>query len=236
MVARLKSISRQIHWSLLLKAAVFALAWFFLPFWLFLLIALYLYFIPFFNSRKLFWPFFALVVLTYIEPANPVYLLLFAVLFYYLLLIKDLLLIDRQVAYELLIIALEFFLIRSFYGHFGIMLMTTAAVWYSLLLAMIIGLLVNSMILYVAEGSFLRRPAVWFATILVWQFLLLGLFLPLDFIYQSVVVFLAATLIIDLVPEQVLEPGGVSRQRIMTSGITIGTLVFLVLVSATWGY
>ena len=46
MAGKLKSISRQIHWSLLLKAAVFALAWFFVPFWLFFLIALYLYFIP----------------------------------------------------------------------------------------------------------------------------------------------------------------------------------------------
>jgi hypothetical protein len=231
MAEKLKSISRQIHWSLLLRAALFALAWFFLPFWLFLLVALYLYLIPFFNSRRLFWPFFALLVLTYLEPGNLVYLIFFAAFFYYLLLIKNLLLIDRKSAYELLVLALSFFLIRSFYEQLGTGLLTAASLWYGFLLAVLIGFLVGSFIRYFSENAGkdpVRRLSAWLVFILVWQFLSLGLFLPLDFVYQSAVVFLASVLVIDLVPEH-------SSERSWTVGATVCLLLVIVVLSAHWG-
>jgi len=268
MAAKLKSISRQIHWSLLGRAALFALAWFFLPFWLFALIALYLYFFPLFNTWKLFWLFFALLVLAYIEESGAgssglVFVVIFAALFYYLLLIKDLLLIDRKSAYELLILVLVFFLFRDFYGKIGIgvgvgaasltSIITGVSLWYGLLVAALIGLLVNSFIRTFSDTinvntihsdniysdsvheNPMRRITVWLAFILVWQFLILGLFLPLDFAYQSVVVFLASVFIVDLLPEACIEAAGVSRQRIVTTGITAGVLLFIVLASAHWG-
>ncbi len=246
MAARLKSISRQIHWSLLLRAAIFALALFFLPFWLFVPVAFYLYFIPFFQSQKLIWPFFALLVLTIIEPVSFLFLVIFIALFYYLLLLKDLLLIDRRSAYELLVIAISFFLVRSFYENFGRNLVTGASFWYGFFTAALVGLLVNSSMRYfslsdgVASEQGLskrhpRRAAAFLSFILIWQFLILGLFLPLDFVYQSVIVFLVSVLVIDLIPENYLEPGGVSRQRVLTSGVTIGILLAIVLLSAKWG-
>src|ERR1700735_5015882 len=119
MEEKLKSISKQIHWSLLAKAAIFALGWFFLPFWLFLLLALYLYFFPFFQSRKLLGaPFLGLLALTFIGPASFFMAIVFGLLFYYLLLIKDLVLIDRKAAYELFAFVLLFFFLRSFYENF----------------------------------------------------------------------------------------------------------------------
>lgn len=244
MAARLKLISRQIHWSLLLRAAVFAFAWFFLPFWLFLPFAFYLYFIPFFQSWKLIWPFFGLLILAIIEPVGLPFLIIFIALFYYLLLLKDLLLIDRRSAYELLVIAISFFLLRSFYENFGRDLITAVSFWSGFFTAAFIGLLVNSSAIYfsgdaVSENKppkiHLRRTAAFLAFVLVWQFLMLGLFLPLDFVYQSVIVFLFSVLVIDLIPENYLEPSGVSRQRILTSGVTIGILLAIVLLSAQWG-
>jgi hypothetical protein len=235
MAAKLKSILRQIHWSLLLKAAIFALAWFFLPFWLFLLVALYLYFIPFFQSRQLFWPFFVLLVLTFIEPPVLPFFFIFALLFYFLLLLKNLLLIDRKSAYELLVIALSFFLIRSFYESFGANVITGASIWHGFLLAAFIGLLVASFLRYFSDTkNRSRRVAGWLTFILIWQFLILGLFLPLDFVYQSVIIFLVSVAIIDLIPEHYFEPAGISEQRIAVSGITIGALLLIVLLSAQW--
>lgn len=238
MAAKLKSISKQIHWSLLLRTAVFALSWFLLPFWLFLLVALYLYFVPFFNARKLFWPFFALMTLAYIEPVGVVFLVIFAAIFYYLLLIKDLLLIDRKSAYELLILVLGFFLIRSFYETLGTTLITGWSIGYGLLTALLICCLIKSFIDCFSEkfaSDPIRYPVVWFSFIVIWQLLILGLFLPLDFAYQSMTVFLLAVLVIDFLPEHVLISGGISRERMVTSGITIGILLFVVLLSAKWG-
>jgi hypothetical protein len=237
MAAKLKSISRQIHWSLLGKAILFAFAWFILPFWLFTLIALYLYFFPFFNSWKFFWPFFVLLVLTYIEPASLPFLVVFAALFYYLLLMKDLLLIDRKSAYELLVLVLSFFLLGDFYGQFGTHGITGTSLWFGFLTVALIGLLLGGFIRSFSgdvDKNSMRRVTVWLAFVLLLQFLILGLFLPLNFAYQSVVVFLISVLVIDLLPENCLETRGVSRQRALTTGITVFVLLFIVLASAHW--
>jgi hypothetical protein len=243
MVARLKSISKQIHWSLLLRAGVFALAWFFLPFWLFFLVALYLYIIPPFQLGRLFWPFFALLVLTWLAPSGELqYAIIFALLFYYLLLIKDLLLIDRRSAYELLILAISFFLARDFFVYNGSSLITATGVWYAFLAAALIGFLVNSFIRCFAGDEPrkpMRRAVAWLSFILTWQMLLVALFLPLDFVYQSVVAFLATVLVIDFIPEHYLElqdsgTGGISRQRILSTGLVIGALFLFVVLSVSW--
>ena len=241
MVEKSKSILRQIHWSLVLRAAVFALAWFFFPFWLFLLIALYLYFVPLFQAKKLAVPFFVLLILTYIEAPSILFLLIFAALFYYLLLIKDLLLIDRRSAYELVVLALAFFLIRSFYEYFGAGLITGASLWYGFSVAALIGLLINGFIRGFSDGpgsesvkrDISPRVAAWLAFLMVWQFLILGLFLPLDFVYQSVIIVLIAVPVIDFVPEYCF--GGVaSRRKVLTTGMAVFALLAIVLSSAQW--
>src|SRR5258708_3672304 len=130
MAAKLKSISKQIHWSSVLKALVFALAWIWFPFWFFAILALGLYFIPFFQARRLAIPFLTLLILCYIQTPDMAFAIIFGVVFYETLLIKDLLLIDRRSAYELLVLALTFLLLREFYMKFneGI---TRAALIYS---------------------------------------------------------------------------------------------------------
>jgi hypothetical protein len=204
------------------------------------LIALYLYFVPFFNARKLFWPFFALIILTYLEPTSLPFLIIFAAIFYYLLLIKDLLLIDRKSAYELLVLTLSFFLIRAFYESLGRSFIGGWSIWYAFLTAVLFGLLVRSYIeSFVTGGDHEPKKAwcrivSWLSFLIIWQYLILGLLLPLDFIYQSVSIFLMSVLVIDLLPEHMLAASGVSRERILTSSVTIGLLLFIVLASAGW--
>jgi hypothetical protein len=177
-----------------------------------------------------------LLVLAYLEPAELIYFIVFAALFYYLLLIKDLLIIDRRSAYELLAIAFSFFLVRSFYAHLGENVITGASVWYGLLVSALIGFLMNSFLRNFSEGTSkhpMCRAAAWLAFILTWQFLMVGLILPLDFVYQSVIVFLVSVLVLDLIPENAI--GNISRQRIVATGTTVGVLLAVVLISARWG-
>jgi hypothetical protein len=234
MAEKLKSISRQIHWSLLLRAAVFALAWFFFPFWLFFLVALYLYFVPLFQAGAFVIPFFVVLVLAFIHAPSVLFALALGAIFYYLLLIKDLLLIDRVAAYELLVLVLSFFLFREFYQSFGSGF-AGGALWFASLIAALFGLLMNSFIKFTLdpEGGGIRRPAVLLSLLAVWQFLVLGLFLPLDFIYQSVIVFLIAVLVVDLVPEYCLH--GPVRSKIFATSTVVFAFLVLILASARWG-
>ena len=82
----------------------------------------------------------------------------------------------------------------------------------------------------------MRRASSWLIFFLMWQFLVIGLFLPLDFVYQSVLIFLVSVLLLDTLPEHVANPRGVSVNRLMVTGITLGVLFILVIGSARWTY
>jgi hypothetical protein len=254
MAEKLKSISRRIHWSLLVKAAAFGVAWFFFPFWFFLIIALYLYLIPLFQSRALFVPFAALLVLAYAQPPGLLFAGALAILFYWLLLIKDLIVIDRRTAYEILVIALSFFLLRDFYRSFGAagLVGSTAALCYAFLAAGILGVMVSSFIGAFSAALPLDLPAAlpaesdqqgagrgkariagWLVFLISWQFIILGLALPLDFIYQSVIVFLVVAFAMDLISGHSF--GVLSRQMLITASTTIFAVLAIVLTAARWG-
>jgi len=237
MEAKLRSILKRIHWSLVLRAAVFALAWLWLPFWVFFLLSFYLYLIPFFRPGKLAIPFSALLLLTFIQPPGALVALVFGAMFYAILLIKDLLLIDRRSAHELITLALSFLLLRDFYMKFneGI---GGPALFYSFLTAVVLGLLMLSYMGSSHEDDAaiawpMERTAIWLSFLFLWQILIAGLFLPLDFIYQSVVVFLVVVLLIDLVPEHIF--GGLSKTKTLMAASVIFALFVIVLGSARWG-
>lgn len=232
MAERLKSISRRIHWSSVLKAVIFALAWIWLPLWLFLLVALYLYFVPWFHAGKLAVPFFVLLLLAYLEAPGIAFALVFAVVFYAILLIKDLIVIDRRSAHEFLVLVLTFLLLRDFYLRFdggigGMALLCaflTAAV-----LALLLKNLVSALSQDAAARPAVQRPALWLSFLILAQVLIAGLFLPVDFISQSLVVFLIAVLFADLLPEYL--SAGLTRTKILTTSMTVFSLLVIVLVS-----
>ncbi len=65
MAEKLRSISKRINWSLVLRSVIFGVAWWALPFWLFLLVALYLYFVPITGASKVSVPFFVLLLICF---------------------------------------------------------------------------------------------------------------------------------------------------------------------------
>jgi hypothetical protein len=212
------------------------LAWIFLPFWLFFLISLYLYFVPIFRSGKLAVPFFILLILSYLQPTGWIFGIIFGIVFYLTLLIKGLLLIDRRSAYEFLVLALSFLLVRDFYLRFAMGIGGTALL-FSFIVAAAFALLLNSFVRCfreeVTESEGVARAAIWLSFLIFWQIMIAGLFLPADFIYQSVIVFLIAVLLTDLIPEYLF--GGLSRAKILTATTVTFGLFVIVLGSGRWG-
>jgi hypothetical protein len=72
----------------------------------------------------------------------------------------------------------------------------------------------------------------WMMFLLMWQLLIVGLFLPLDFLYQSAIVFLVAIIILDLIPQYVF--GELTRIKVLATGTVLFALLVIVLSSARW--
>jgi len=240
MAEKLKSILKQTSWSLILKAVIFAVAWWALPFWLFLLLALYLYFVPFTGAEKVLVPFFVLLLISLLEPQSIIDALIFGACFYFIILIKDLIIIDRRSAYEILILVLSYLLMRSFFlktgGTFG-----GWALLYSLVVSGAVSALVTSFVKNFStvppetdshEAHSFRRMLGWMIFLLMWQLLVVGLFLPLNFLYQSTIVFLVAIIIIDLVPQYIF--GQLSRMKVLATSCVLFALLVLAAASARW--
>jgi hypothetical protein len=254
MVEKLKSISKRTNWSLLLKAVLFAAAWWVLPFWLFLLVALYLYFIPVAGSANVALPFLVLLLIAFPESPNLLFAIILAIIFYYIVLIRDLLIIDRRSAYEILVLALSYLLLRSFFmregDNFG-----GPALFYAIFVAWALAAMVQSFIknfssasvavsvgdgvmtepdadASVAEARSFRRALGLVSFMLFWQLLIVGLFLPLNFVFQSAIVFMVAAIFIDLIAQYAF--GELSRTKVLAASTVIFCLLVIVLASAHW--
>ncbi len=232
MVEKLRSTLKRTNWSSLLKAVIFGVAWWALPFWLFLIVALFLYFIPITGAGKVATPFFALLLISLLGSQGILDAIIFVAIFYFILLVKDLLIIDRRSAYEILMLFLSYLLLRSFFltvgGSFGL-----RALLYGLVAAVAISAMVASFIKNFSEAPQpFRRMLGWMTFILMWQLIIVGLFLPLDFLYQSAIIFLLAAILIDLVPQYVF--GELTRAKVLATGSVLFSLLVIVAASARW--
>lgn len=225
----------------IIRALVFALAWAVLPFWLFLLVALYLFFVPLSQAGSVVMPFFALMVLTLLQPVGWPMAVIFGLIFWYILLIKEFYIVDRKSAYEALVLVLGYFLFRIFYanfdGGFG-----GGAAFFALPIAALVSLLFLSFMKNFGEevsivhnaGDSLRRVTGFAMFVVTFELLLLGLFLPLDFIYQSSIVFILAALFMEFTSKYLFY-GTLSRRRVLMVSSVAFVLFALLLGSARWG-
>jgi hypothetical protein len=240
MVEKLRSILKRTNWSLLLKAVIFGVAWWALPFWLFLIVALYLYFVPITGAGKVSAPFFVLLLLSIFQNQSVVAAVIFGVIFYFIILIKDLLIIDRRSAYEILMLVLAYLLMRSFFIKTGGALDGWTII-YGLVAAWAISAMTMSFIknfsvpqeaVNLREAKSFHRMLGWMTFLLTWQLLVIGIFLPLNFLYQSAIVFLVLMVILDLVPQYVF--GELSRTRVLATAMVLFSLLVIITASARW--
>jgi hypothetical protein len=206
-----------------------------LPWWLFFIVSACLYLIPFFQTEKLVLPFLVLLILSYVQAPTLIFAIVFGAIFYFLLLIKDLLLIDRRSAYELLVLGLSFLLLRDFYLKFNEGL-TGSALLVSFLLAGVMAMILRNYMHGLEDRGMvnlgLERTGISLSFLLFWQMIIVGLFLPLDFVYQMAIVFLPIVLIVDLLPDHLT--GVLSHNKLFTSSAVVFSLFVIVLVSARW--
>ncbi len=252
MAEKLRSILKQTNWSLVLKAVIFGVAWWALPFWLFLLVALYLYFIPFVGAENVSVPFFVLLLISFFQAQSALAAVILGVIFYFMLLVKDFLIIDRRSAYEILMLVLSYLLVRNFFLSAGGSL-SAWAIFYGLIVAWAVSAMIANFIKNYSAASGVagaspaapeeaansrrgarsfRRMLGWMTFLLMWQLLIVGIFLPIDFLYQAAIVFLLAIIIIDLIPQYVF--GELSRTKVLATGTVLFALLTIVLASARW--
>lgn len=119
MAEKLRSITNPIPWSSLLKPAVAAVAWLILPWWAFLAIALYCYLVPLFRPASLAPAFSAFLLIALASPRGIVQAVYAAVVLALILGIKDLVIVNRKIAYQLLVFLLSFAGCLLLFGEFS---------------------------------------------------------------------------------------------------------------------
>lgn len=234
MAVKLRSILRPIPWSLPLKSAVLGLALFFLPFWVFLIAAFYFYLFPSFQLTKLIWPFLAAVALASFWDQSWWVAALTAVIFFLILGIRELIFIERFPAYEILDYLLFFFLFFTFFSHFSF-LQGWPAVWL-LILAAVFYLLLKSLFDYEGDMFSSRRQKVLvlgLATLLIYELILVLLFLPLNVYYQTAVLFLFAVVLENFLADYLKS--SLDRQKILVGFSVFFAWIAVILASARWG-
>ncbi len=234
MEVRLRSISRTIPWSLTLKAVVFGAAWLWLPFWLFLLLALGLYFVPLFHPGRLWWPFAAAIFFAALLTPSLWPAVFLAGLFFLILGIKDLIFIHRAAAYQALVFLLFALAYLNFFARTG----RTGAP--SLLLAslgllLLVALLGGSLLRYglEEEGRSPHDPLLLaLLSFLLGAWALALAFLPLNFFFQSAILLLGAVSAFELVLAYRLH--ALSRREILLHLSVFFSFLVLALAGNTW--
>jgi hypothetical protein len=247
----------------LVRAVLFGLAWALLPYWLFVIAACALFFIPFSQSGKMLGPFLVLVALGAFVPVGAAMAAVFGLLFWYILLIKGLYVIDRRTAYEILMLALIFLVVRVFYSALGTGFDGPAPLFFAFVAAAASSWLFASFIGNFAEadpvpatiatareatdgasrGNLLRRIAAFAAFFIMFEIILAGLFLPLNASYQSAVAFLLIAVVMDLAGRHLLAASAsgsgsgthdIDRARVLTVAGTAFILLVIIFGSARW--
>lgn len=225
--------------GLILRAAIFGAVWFFLPKWVFLLVGIYFYFFPFFRPLKLAIPFLLTIFFAVIEPQSIWQAAFFSVLFYLILGIKDLIFINRRSAYEVLVLLLLFLVFVSFFSHIDNW-NRSPVFFYAFALGAAFFFLIRGFITYSETTELKEGPAIWrrelalgIAALLVWQISLALLFLPLNFLYQSALSFLVATIFVEVISDYL--SGSLSRKKLLANFSVFFILVVVILGLAEWG-
>lgn len=235
MAGKLRSITKQIHWSLASKALVLGAVWLLASSRLvFFVVALSIYFFPIFRPFEMIGPLLFTLILAVLLPQTIWTALFLGSVFFLVLGIKDLVFVKRDSAYQMLAallwlaISSVFFLnIRTFEYPFA-----------SILIGLLFFILVRNFLLYVlhayGEGrSHLRREVLVSGGIgalviseLAWAYM----FLPLIPLHQTALLFFAGTIIMEFLIQN--ARGKLGRTMIIANtSVFVGFLVIILLIT-----
>ncbi len=239
MEAKLRSISKRIPWSLAAKTLVFFVAGWLLPYGLFLAVAAGLYLAPFFKPLRFLLPFLVLLVLVspfFLKP-NFWIIALGSVVFFIISGVRELLFVERKSVYKVAYLILIFLLFYAFFLNFQ-----DHTSWFTVfisgLVALIFFFLLKHLSLYKdspQDANKVGRRKEFIAqglgAFFMWQLLWVLLFLPLNYIYQSMLGFLAGLVLTELTLAYI--DFSLTRRKILINFSLV--FVFIVFILASFG-
>jgi hypothetical protein len=231
MEEKLKSISGRIPWSLLLRAVAFGVGWLILPFWAFLILAVGIYFLPVFQVWKLFFPFILTLILAFLVPSGLWAALFLSALFFFILGVKDLVLIDRTAAFRFLLYIFLFIAFFYSFSRFDYGLTAASFFWF-FALSLLFSFLLGNFFVYSRLGTEKKRfrsVALALLGMILFELSLAVLFLPLNFLTATILVFTAAVILFELASDYF--SGRLTSIRIMSYG-TIFFVIYALLLSS----
>lgn len=240
MELKFESISNRIHWSLALKAALVGVAWYAFSFPFFALLVVALYLVPLFDPLKFIAPFLAMLVLGAVLPPYFLFSLFFACAFYFILGIKDLILVQRSTAYEALILLFLLGFSFSFFFHFQAGASGVALVFVALGVASI-ALLVQRFFTYHEKegqrsahfGQGEKRIASFLYAFFLGECALAVLLIPMNSTLRTALLFLAGMVGFEVLTEHVLHE--LTWQRAFAYLTLLFVFTILMLTANQWG-
>ncbi len=233
MVEKLKSISKKIHWSLVLKAAAVGLSWVYLPEWLAVVLALVFYFSSLFRVKHMGIPFISAVVIAHILGANILAGIFLAVCLFLIFGLKELVFIDRKSAYTALIFLIFFFTSFLLYEN-----LDAWSAWFpvkSLIFAWLFWVFVHGFLIEAEGGATGRTPLILGALAFVfWEIATAVAFLPLDFLYHAGIMIFFAFVFFEWFLDY--SRGGLSKNKILLYISLLFILVTLIFSFAKWSF
>ena len=219
--------------GLLIKACLFSIGWLFLPFWVFLVLSIYFYLVPFFQPFKLLIPFILTLLAAAILPYGFWFAVLLGILFFLLFGIKNLILVNRFDNHQLMVFLILFLMFFGFFRHFENWQNWTISL-ISLWIAVSFFFLFNELADYSAKSSESKKMIVsWLGSFLLWQAAMIILFLPLNYFYQTAILFLLSVILTDILLGYL---GGIIDRRKMLINFSIFFVITVaILASANWG-
>ncbi len=219
--------------GLLIKACIFSIGWLVFPFWAFLIISLYFYLVPLFQPFKLFVPFILTLLAAAILPYGFWFAVLLGILFFLLFGIKNLILVNRFDNHQLIVFLILFLMFFGFFWHFE-----NWQRWTVSLISFGIGFffffLFKELASYSQGSSESKKIIVSvLGSFLLWQAAMVILFLPLNYFYQTALLFLSSVILTDILLEYL--GGVIGRRKILADFSIFFVIAVVILTSANWG-
>ncbi|HTY39633.1 MAG TPA: hypothetical protein VMC43_00890 [Candidatus Paceibacterota bacterium] len=223
---------RGLPWSLIVRAVIFGGAWLILPFWAFAVLAFGMYFFPLFQPFLLFVPFLLTIVFAGLLGTSLWGAVFLGILFYLVIGIKDLILIDRRRAYHILTFLIFLALFLNFFYHYPRPDVPFAAFG----LGLIFFIVFRGFVAYIIPEAGEAHRATFvsgLAALLVGQLALILLVLPLSFFYQTALLFLSVVLLAEFVIDHLEDR--LDRRIVLTNASIILVFFSVVLALNRWG-
>lgn len=213
------------------KAVIFGTVWYFLPFSVFALAGVYFYFVPFFRNTELALPFAATLFLAATEERSVLLAIIFSVIFYLIVGIKNLVLINRHILHQVLSLVIVFLLLLKFFS--SVSAWDAYSVVYSLFISAALFGLMSGALASVAGAGGKKNIVLSVTSFIFLQFLLVLVFLPLNRFYQSSLAFVFITVLFEMVFSYLSSE--LNRKRILTYFSVFLAFLALTLGLAQWG-